>query len=426
MAEKSALNLVKTRCRYGVFFIFLTRKHGTEFSDTTKQPAVYLVIYYKVIVYTIFRIMNLLQLPFLVKLTLVIICILGLGYLLSLGQSILAPFFFAFLMAMLFLPAANLMEKKLKFTRSMSTIASLMIMLMILTGLVYFFGSQLSDFSKDIPHLRIQFTKVFGDLQHWVSKTFHVKINEQLTYIDQGLNKLLSSSGVILGFTLGIFSTGLGFIAFFILFFIFILNYRRVLNNFIITVFNEKHKASVLEIVSEVRVMTKKYIIGLCLQVLIVSTLTSILLTVLGVKYAVLLGVLTGLLNVIPYLGICIALLISCFIAFATSVPSTCIYVLIGYVGVHAIDGNIILPFVVGSKVKINALFSFLGIIIGEHLWGIAGMFLCIPAIAIIKIIFERVDGLRPWGKLLGEEEKPGKVKKTYKLSKNITLKEMD
>ncbi|GCE36026.1 AI-2E family transporter [Sporomusaceae bacterium FL31] len=93
---------------------------------------------------------------------------------------------------------------------------------------------------------------------------------------------------------------------------------------------------------------------------------------------------------------------------------------------VHAIDGNIVLPFVVGSKVKINALFSFIGILLGEHLWGISGMFLCIPAIAIIKIIFERVDGLKPWGKLLGEEEKPHKKKKSYKISKNITLKEMD
>ncbi len=372
------------------------------------------------------EIMNLLRLPFLVKLTLVITAILGIGYLLSLGQSILAPFFLAFLMAMLFLPAANFMERQLRFTRSFSTITSVLIMLMILTGLIYFFGSQLSDFSKDIPHLRVQFTSVFNDLQHWVSKTFHVKIDEQLTYLDQGLSKLLSSSGVILGFTLGIFSTGLGFIVFFLLFFIFILNYRRVLNNFIITVFNEKHKANVQEVVNEVRIMTKKYIVGLCLQVLIVSVLTSIVLTVLGVKYAILLGVLTGLLNVIPYLGICIALLISCFIAFATSAPSTCIYVLIGYIGVHIVDGNIILPFVVGSKVKINALFSFIGIIIGEHLWGIAGMFLCIPAIAILKIIFERVEGLQPWGKLLGEEEKPDKKKKSYKLSKSITLKEMD
>jgi predicted PurR-regulated permease PerM len=370
--------------------------------------------------------MNFLRLPFLVKLTLVVISIIGLGYLLALGQSILAPFFLAFLMAMLFLPFATFLERKLRFPRSFSTLTSLMIMLVILSGLVYFFGSQLSSFSKDLPHLRMQSTEVFKSLQKWVSDTFHIKINEQLGYLDQGLDKLLSSSGVILGFTFGIFSTGFGFIIFFILFFIFILNYRRILNNFIVTVFNEKHKSSVQEVVNEVRIMTKKYIIGLCLQVVIVSILTSILLTILGVKYAVLLAILTGLLNVIPYLGICISLLISCFIAFATGTPTTCIYVLIGYIGIHIVDGNIILPFVVGSKVKINALFSFLGILLGEHLWGIAGMFLCIPAIAILKIIFERVDGLKPWGKLLGEEEKPHKKKKTYKISKNITLKEMD
>lgn len=303
---------------------------------------------------------------------------------------------------------------------------SVLIMLVILSGLIYFFGSQLSSFSKDLPHLRVQSTAVFNSLQNWVSDTFNIKIDEQLDYLDQGVNKLLSSSGMILGFTFGIFSTGFGFIIFFILFFIFILNYRRILNNFIVTVFNEKHKASVQEVVTEVRVMTKKYIIGLCLQVLIVSILTSIVLTVLGVKYAVLLAVLTGLLNVIPYLGICISLVISCFIAFATGTPATCIYVLIGYIAVHIVDGNIILPFVVGSKVKINALFSFIGIILGEHLWGIAGMFLCIPAIAILKIIFERVEGLKPWGKLLGEEEKPHKKKKKYKISKNITLEEMD
>lgn len=370
--------------------------------------------------------MNFIKLPFLLKLALAVVSIIGIGYLIKLGQSILAPFFLAFLMAMLFLPLANFMERKLKFPRSVSTIVSVMMMLIILTGMIYFFGSQISSFSKDLPHLSKQFNLVFHNLQNWVSQTFNVKIDEQFDYLDQGLAKLLSSSGVILGFTFGVFSTSLGFLAFFILFFVFILNYRRILNNFIVNVFNEKHKASVQEVVSEVRIMTKRYIIGLCLQVIIVSVLATTVLTILGVKYAILLGVLTGLLNVIPYIGIAISLLISCFIAFATGTVSTCVYVAIGYVIVHAIDGNIVLPFVVGSKVKINALFSFIGILLGEHLWGISGMFLCIPAIAIIKIIFERVDGLKPWGKLLGEEEKPHKKKKSYKISKNITLKEMD
>lgn len=370
--------------------------------------------------------MNFIKLPFLLKLALAVISIIGIGYLIKLGQSILAPFFLAFLMAMLFLPLANFMERKLRFPRSVSTIVSVMMMLIILTGMIFFFGSQLSSFSKDLPHLSKQFNLVFHNLQNWVSQTFNVKIDEQLDYLDQGLSKLLSSSGIILGFTFSVFSTSLGFLAFFILFFVFILNYRRILNNFIVNVFNEKHKASVQEVVSEVRIMTKRYIIGLCLQVIIVSVLSTTVLTILDVKYAILLGVLTGLLNVIPYIGIAISLLVSCFIAFATGTVSTCVYVAIGYVIVHAIDGNIVLPFVVGSKVKINALFSFIGILLGEHLWGISGMFLCIPAIAIIKIIFERVDGLKPWGKLLGEEEKPHKKKKSYKISKNITLKEMD
>lgn len=114
-------------------------------------------------------------------------------------------------MAMLFLPMANFMERKLRFPRSVSTIVSVMMMLIILTGMIYFFGSQISSFSKDLPHLSKQFNLVFHNLQNWVSQTFNVKIDEQFDYLDQGLAKLLSSSGVILGFTFGVFSTSLGF-----------------------------------------------------------------------------------------------------------------------------------------------------------------------------------------------------------------------
>lgn len=370
--------------------------------------------------------MNKISMPFVARLALVIISIIGLGYLIKLGQSILAPFFLAFLLAMLFVPFSNFLEKKLRFARTISTFVSVIIMMGILAGLIYFFGTQLASFSNDVPHLERQFTQVFTNLQHWISKTFNVNTKEQFEYLNQAMNKLLSSSGLILTFTLGIFSSGLGFFFFCILFFIFILNYRRLLNQFIIKVFDDKHEGKVREIVGEVQSMTKNYIFGLCIQIIIVSTLTSIMLSIVGVKYAILLGVLTGVLNVIPYIGILISLVISCFIAFATGAPSDCIYVIIGYIAVHAIDGNLILPFVVGSKVKINALFSFIGILVGEHLWGISGMFLCIPAMAILKIIFERVHGLYAWGMLLGEEEKPNRRKRRYKLSKNVHFEEKD
>lgn len=97
------------------------------------------------------------------------------------------------------------------------------------------------------------------------------------------------------------------------------------------------------------------------------AAFTSLMLTLLNVKYALLLGILTSILNVIPYVSIFIAALFASFISFATGGASKFLFVIFGYIVVHAIDGNIILPFVVGSKVKIKALFSFIVIIIGDY-----------------------------------------------------------
>ena len=298
-------------------------------------------------------------------------------------------------------------------------------MMAVLTGLVYFFSTQLSDFANDLPVLKSQVSESFTELQIWISKTFDLNFNAQMSYLNQALEKLLSSTALILGFTVSMFSSTMAFFLFSALFFIFILNYRRLLYQFIISIFHNQHFERVNEGIMEIQKIIKEYISGLFIQIVIVSTLTSILLSVLGVKYAILLGVLTGLMNVIPYVGIIFSTLIACLISFATGGNHT-LFVLVGYFIIHAIDGNIILPLVVGSKVKINALFTFIGLLIGEELWGISGMFLSIPFLAILKIIFERVEGLQPWGSVLGEETKVKKARKKYKITKNITLEEKD
>jgi predicted PurR-regulated permease PerM len=328
-------------------------------------------------------------------------------------------------MALLFLPFANFLERKLRFSRTVSTFSSVLIMVVVLAGIFYFFASQLSDFAKDFPMLQKQVTKSLSDLQVWISRTFHLNISNQWKYINQGLDKLLSSTGIILGFTVSMFSSSLAFVIFSIFFFIFILNYRRVLYRFIISVFTEKNYSKVHEVIEEIRKIIKSYILGLFIQILIVGTLASILLSVLGVKYAVLLGILTGLMNVIPYIGIFVSCLISCLISFATGGSST-LFVFLGYLGIHAIDANITLPLVVGSKVKINALFTFIGLLIGEALWGISGMFLSIPFLAILKIILDRVEGLEPWGKVLGEESVLKTPRTKYKITKKMTLEEKE
>lgn len=360
------------------------------------------------------------SMPFLVKLVLVLISIFGLGYLAKLGQTILAPLLFAFLLAILFLPFANFLERKLKFNRTFSTITSVLVMILVLFGISTFFVDQLSSFSDDWPSLEKQFQKTFADLQIWIHDTFNVNRSKQIKYANEVSTKVLSSSATVIGGALLFFTSGLGFLFFSILFFFFILSYRRLLYNFIIEVFHDEHYEQLTEIISEIQNIIKQYITGLFFQIILVSAITSIVLSVMGVKYAVLIGVLAGILNVIPYLGIFSATFVACLISFATGGASQSLYVLIAFISIHIIDGNVILPLVVGSKVKINALFSFLAILIGESLWGISGMFLSIPFLAIVKIIFDNVKPLKPWGKLIGEEEKENNDKNVENIKKNI------
>jgi len=366
------------------------------------------------------------KLTFLPKLALVLFCLISLTYIAILGQSLLAPLLFSFLMALLMLPLANTLEKRLKFKRSLSTIASVVLMIAVVSGVVYFFGNQLRDLWSDWPLLEQKGTESFIELKAWAYQNFKITIPEPASYIKESQNKALATSAAIVGSTLATVSSTFLFLGFTLLFTFFILNYRRVLYTFLTSVFKEEHRQRVTEIVTHIQRIIKSYIIGLFLQMFIVSLLLIIVLSLLGVKYAILLGLIGGIFNVVPYLGIFFALVVSCLVTFATAGAAKVLLVLIAFIAVHAVDGNILMPLVVGSKVKINALFAFIGIVVGEMIWGISGMFLCIPYLAMLKIIFDRVDTLKPWGILMGEEYKPEKKKRVYRITKKIKLEEKD
>jgi predicted PurR-regulated permease PerM len=138
----------------------------------------------------------------------------------------------------------------------------------------------------------------------------------------------------------------------------------------------------------------------------IVATLTSIGMFILGVEYAILIGVITALLNLIPYIGIMMAITIALL---AALINSSEISIMLGvgalFAIVQFIDNNILVPRIVGNKVRINALASIVGVITGGFIAGIAGMFLAIPLLAIMKVIFDRIESLSPWGYLIGDDQ---------------------
>ncbi|MEO8820179.1 MAG: AI-2E family transporter, partial [Ginsengibacter sp.] len=149
----------------------------------------------------------------------------------------------------------------------------------------------------------------------------------------------------------------------------------------------------------------QSYMVGLLIEAIIIAILNSAALFILGVQYALLLGIIGALLNVLPYIGGIIAIILPILIATVTKDGySAQIGIIIAYSIIQFIDNHILVPRIVSSQVKINALVTLIIVLLGGSIWGISGMFLSVPFIAVLKIIFDRVDGLKPWGKLLGSE----------------------
>jgi putative permease len=343
--------------------------------------------------------------PFYTRLAMVLISLIALFYIAILGKSILAPLVFGLLFAVLLLPLANILEKKLRLPRSLASLLSVLLLLATINIILYLVGAQIGTLTDDWPLFKQQVLSSLSDLQHWISTKFHVRIKQQNTYLDSATSKLLATGSSVLGDAVLSISSLVLFMIFIMFDTFFLLYYRRLIVRFLVSVFREENAVTVYDIIAHIQSRIRQYILGLLLEMIIVAAATCLALWILGVKYAILLGLLTGLFNVIPYIGIITAMILSALVTFATAGAAKVLIVAGTIFGIHLIDSNILLPVIVGSKVRINALITVLGVIVGENIWGITGTFLAIPVIAMAKIIFDRIEPLKPWGMLLGDEK---------------------
>ncbi|MEJ7769444.1 MAG: AI-2E family transporter [Chitinophagaceae bacterium] len=364
--------------------------------------------------------------PFYFKLALVLVSLIALGYISILGKEILCPLLFALLFAILLLPMCHFFETTFKFPRSAASGVSVIILLVFLALVLYLVGSQITRLSNDWPLFKEQVMNSLDTVQQWISVKFHIDTDKQRVYFNSATSKILSASTSVIGATVISLSSTALFLVFVMIDTFFLLFYRRLIITFLIGVFRKENSVAIYDIVAQIQLIIRKYILGLLLEMAIVAGACCLAFWLLGIKYAVLLGLITGLFNIIPYIGIFTALLLSTLITFATAAASSkIILVMIIVIVIHLIDSNILLPLIVGSKVRINALITLLGVIVGEMMWGIPGMFLAIPVIAITKIIFDRIESLQPWGLLLGDEKDETKPSKFIsKLKKRAAAEE--
>jgi predicted PurR-regulated permease PerM len=277
---------------------------------------------------------------------------------------------------------------------------SLLILSSIL--IIMLLSAQIMQLSDSIPRLTHNFRLLLSQTVAWASDNFNISPRKINLWIAEKNTEFLKDSGSMIGQTL--INTGSALIVLVLMpvYIFMILFYKSLLLEFMHKIFSTDRHGDVREVLTATKRIVQSYLVGLLLEALIVAILNSASLLILGIDYAILLGTIGAILNVIPYLGGIIAVSLPMLIALATKSPAYALLVLAAYVLIQFIDNNYIIPKVVSSKVQINALVSIVVVLAGGALWGIPGMFLSIPLTAVIKVIFDHVEGLKPLGFLLG------------------------
>jgi predicted PurR-regulated permease PerM len=355
--------------------------------------------------------------PFYAKLTYVLLSLIALTFIFYVGQSIIVPLLMAFLIAIILRPVVTFLNRKLRFPNVIAAMIAVTLFVITVIGIFTALSFQITDMVSDFDKIERNLNIHIQNCQNLIRENFNLSSKEQKVFIDEATADSLEKGKELLGSTLLSFSDTLLNLILIPIYIFLLLLYKSLFVKFFTKLFKEEFHTKLYEILDQIKVVVKSYLVGLILEMIFISVLTTIGLMIIGVEYAILLGVITGLLNIIPYIGILFAGFLTIIASLTGSADLSIILgVIIVNLIVQLIDNNILVPLIVSSKVKINALVSIIGIIIGGAIAGISGMFLAIPIIAILKVIFDRIDYLEPWGYLIGDD-----LQKTYQWN-NIRL----
>lgn len=344
------------------------------------------------------------QQPFYFRFTMVLLMLALIALFFYFGSDFVVPFALSMLIAILLMPVCNFLQRK-GLSRLLAILLALLAAAIFVGGILYFLSSQIASFLNDFDQIKKGINVHLNTLQNWIQQRFGLSFQAQEDMLSNLMASMKDSGQGAIGNTFASVTNVLVIITLLPIYTFLLLYYRQLIRQFLIDVFSNTPKHNVATIMNESKMVVQSYMIGLIIELIIVAVINAVGFLILGIKYAIFLAVFAAILNVLPYIGMLIASIFCMLITLTTSTDiKDPIWVLIVLVVVQFVDNNIIMPNIVGAKVKLNALMTIVGVVIGGLLCGIPGMFLSIPAIAILKIIFDRIEDLKPWGRLLGDE----------------------
>jgi predicted PurR-regulated permease PerM len=253
------------------------------------------------------------QYPFYIKATVVLIGLFYFVSILNLLSGILVPFAFAILFSILLIPLYNRLLR-FKMPRPLAVLLTLLVGIGFTVVIGYLLSTQVAQFGKSFPILKVRFGQMTDSLENWISLQFGISIQKQIIFVKNALDSSQAAIGSIIGTVFGTLSLML-----IIPIYIFmLLLYKNLILNFLYEVFLEERSKRVGEVLAQTKSAIQSYIIGLLIEMIIVSSLNSLALFIIGVKYAILLGVIGGIINILPYIGGFVAILLPVLIATVT------------------------------------------------------------------------------------------------------------
>jgi predicted PurR-regulated permease PerM len=348
---------------------------------------------------------NKLQLPPYIKALFVLLLIIIIVFILIVGRSILVPLFLAGLISVLLTPLSNWLERR-KISRIFSTAIALFTSIIAILGLLTFVILQVASFSKDLGNVGETLNKYLEQIDGYLTDKLKIE-----TGIGQGIDQdylidlLQSNSSSLAEFLLGTLGSLSGVVLLPVFIFFFIL-YRDHLTLFIASLYVNHDNEKIKQEIRTLRKVIQNYIIGILKVMAILAVMNTAVLFGLGIKHAVFFGIFAALLNIIPYLGPFLGAILPTIFAFLTK--DSLFYpigVVIAFQVIQLIESNFLTPKIVGSNVNLNAFVTFVGLLVGASIWGVIGMIMIIPTLAVLRKIFELSESTLPFALLLGEEK---------------------
>lgn len=323
---------------------------------------------------------------------------------LILARNVLVPFALSIFFAYLLYPLVWAIERR-GVHRGLAIVMVILAAILIIGSAGLFLSAKLSNMTIDFSELKDQLDTKIGHLQSVLETKIGVNPDTMDRYFNKASDSFFSSWESQVGSLFSATTTTLFQIGLLPVYTFFLLFYRTKTAYFTFRLAGRKNKRRTLRILRQVATITTKYMSGLLIVVLILAILNTTGLFIIGVRHALLFGILAALLNLIPYIGTFIGGLIPIiYVLLTSSSPfQVVLQIFILFSIVQFLENNLITPNVVGNNIKINPLAIILSLLLGNMIWGIPGMLIVIPCLAILKIVMQNIPKLHPFAYLISD-----------------------